>query len=105
MNKIFLTATFALGILISAHAQVPANDDFANAELLSGTIASVTNDNEFATTETGEPTSTGNRTIWYAWTAPASGQLTLTTEGSDSFNQYLTVWMGNSVSALKSVVS
>ena len=68
-------------------------------------MVSVTNNNEFATTENGEPTATGNKSIWYEWTAPASGQLTLTTEGSDNFNQYLTVWIGNSVSTVKSVVS
>jgi hypothetical protein len=90
-------------IAITARAAIP--DNFANAQVLSGVVVSATNNNQNATTETGEPASTGLRTLWYTWTAPASGQATITTAGSDNFTFYLTVWMGNSVSSVQSVVA
>src|ERR1700743_3383516 len=96
--------TFFIAVL-AARAQAPLNDTFAYAEFLSGSTFSVSNNNQFATTENGETSATGLRTLWYTWTAPASGQATITTAGSDNFAIYLTVWMGNSVSTVRSVVS
>jgi len=85
--------------------QIAANDNFANAQVLSGDVVSATNNNQNATLETGEPTATGYFTLWYAWTAPDTGEATINLNGSASFTQVLTVWMGNSVSGLKAVVS
>lgn len=56
----------------------PANDDFANAELLSGWIASTTGDLQNASKESGESTTAGYfATVWYRWVAPASGATTI----------------------------
>src|SRR5689334_10602062 len=65
---------------LSAGASVgPANDDFANAEEL-GSDASgcASGDNTGATLETDEPqvASGDSPSVWYAWTAPADGQVT-----------------------------
>jgi hypothetical protein len=103
MKKIILMQIASFLIAITARAAIP--DNFANAQVLSGVVVSATNNNQNATTETGEPASTGLRTLWYTWTAPASGQATITTAGSDNFTFYLTVWMGNSVSSVQSVVA
>jgi len=49
----------------------PANDDFANAQELTGTSGSVNGTTLGATVETGEPNASEN-TVWYAYTAPSS---------------------------------
>jgi hypothetical protein len=103
MKKFLYAQIVLLLIALTAHAQIPANDNFATAQELSGLVTSATNDNQNATTEIGEPAATGYRSLWYTWTAPASGQLAITTAGSDNFSVNLTVWMGNSVSDVKSV--
>lgn len=70
----------------------PANDDFANAELLSGLGELVSGvDTSGATLETGEPevydtlgeydTSIG-ATVWFGWSPPADGDFTISLEGS-----------------------
>jgi hypothetical protein len=91
------TATFATS----------SNDNFANAQPLSGNSGSVSDNNVGATTEAGEPSIAGVTTgasVWFSWTAPASGQATFDTFGS-SFDTVLGVYTGNSVFALTPVAS
>lgn len=102
MKKIILIPLAMLLMTFAAQATIP--DNFANAQVLSGTVITVSNSNTTATTETGEPAATGSQTLWYAWTAPATGEATINLNGSASFTQVLTVWMGNSVSSLTAVV-
>ncbi len=86
---------------------VPPNDAFANAIPLAGTNFSVTGSNVGATKEPGEPDHTGNpggHSVWWSWTAPQDGTMTLDTSGS-SFDTMLAVYKGSSVSALTSLVS
>ncbi len=54
---------------------VPRNDDFADARRVSGTFVSAPNVITAATLEPGEPDISGHGwgTIWWTWTAPASG--------------------------------
>ncbi len=64
----------------------PANDNFANAQVLSGRQGSTTVDNTGATAEPNEPSHAGfaaTNSIWFRWTAPTSGEITLDTIGSD----------------------
>src|SRR5437588_11088673 len=85
----------------------PTNDKFATAQMLSGTSGSATGSNVGATKETGEPTHAGNlggASVWYSWTAPSTGTLTLNTTGSN-FNTLLAVYTGSIVSGLTPVVS
>jgi hypothetical protein len=85
----------------------PANDNFANGQTLPGNCGQVTGSNLNATKEPGEPNHAGNAggaSVWYIWTAPATGSATFTTEGS-SFDTELAVYTGNDVSNLTLVAS
>lgn len=66
--------------LVFTHA--PPNDDFDHAILLSGARTSVVVNNSGATMQPGEPEpadNTGGSSVWYKWTAMASGRVTLST--------------------------
>lgn len=80
-----------------------ANDAFADAVPLNGTVAAVTGSNVGATRETGEPwhhgsTQTGGRSVWWQWTAPADGVVEIRTIGSN-FDTLLGLYTGASVSS------
>jgi uncharacterized delta-60 repeat protein len=112
-NKFFVPGwrgVIGLGVLAlaalgagTALAQ-PANDNFANATDLSffGAAGTYFDINTGATRETGEPFITGDpggSSVWYAWTAPSNGVVSLDTIGSD-FDTLLGVYVGNNVSNL-----
>ena len=68
-----------LGLLFTP---APANDDFENRVKLSGSRLSTAASNAGATKQSGEPNHLGNpggSSVWYSWTAPASGRVTLST--------------------------
>ena len=86
---LLLIAAFAACLGIAGFAGSPAlaaspsNDDIANAEVLSGTSTSVGGTLVDATFEASEPTyGTSNGSVWYRWTAPASGQVTVGVSGA-----------------------
>jgi hypothetical protein len=98
----------AIGILVafpvSADGASPSNDDFANArDLGSGPTASASGTNRWATAEAGEPDHYPGipaiRSVWYRWTAPASGPVGVDTCGSD-FDTILAVYRGSAVNVL-----
>ena len=100
------------GWMINAAQAQPANDNFTNAQSISGTLGSVSGSNVGATVELNEPifiipddnpygVNIG-ATIWYVWRAPASGNVTFNTSGS-SFDTVLAVYSGNSVGSLTMV--
>lgn len=71
----------------------PHNDDFENAEILSGsytTSVGYTDDSTAGTNDYFGSSFSENRSIWWAWTAPASGKVTMSTDGS-SFRTFLAV--------------
>lgn len=78
----------------------PANDDFANAEVLTGSSGTVTGNSAEATREAGEPAiigefnGIGQRSIWYSWTAPPVATATFTTLGS-AFDTLMGVYTGS----------
>lgn len=85
----------------------PANDNFVSAQAITGCSGSVTGTNVGATRESGEPNHSpdnggGNRSVWYAWQAPASTNVTFTTAGS-GFDTVLGVYIGNSVGSLSPI--
>jgi hypothetical protein len=85
----------------------PTNDNFANAEVISGTNAAIVRVNAGATKEVGEPSHAGNAggaSVWFQWTAPFSGSVEWSTAES-SFNTLLTAYEGSSVSNLTSVAA
>jgi hypothetical protein len=81
--------TFITNILAGGDVQLglqfspaPPNDDFVNRVTLSGSRISTNASNAGATKELGEPDHSGNpggSSVWFSWTAPASGRVTLST--------------------------
>ena len=58
----------------------PSNDSFSTEESLTGRHLVVRGSTAAATVEAGEPwasSQTANRSVWYRWTAPANGDVTL----------------------------
>jgi type VII secretion-associated serine protease mycosin len=82
----------------------PPNDNFADAQTISGTSGTVTGSTARAGSEPGEPRWDGlsGASAWYRWTAPASGTLTLDTVESD-FDTELGIFVGDSVSSVSEV--
>ncbi|MDL2337717.1 MAG: IPTL-CTERM sorting domain-containing protein [Pseudomonadota bacterium] len=87
-----------------AAAARPTNDDFATAIAVTGHSGTTLGGNRLATLESGEPLPVGvvGQTVWWQWTAPASGQMSLDTLGS-SFDTRLDVYTGNSVGTLAQI--
>lgn len=98
--------------LLQALADVPANNNFAAAIALSnanntGNISSISSSSILATKEAGEPDhagNTGGQSVWWKWTAPASGQLNIDTQGSN-YDTLLAVYTGTAVDALNNLTS
>jgi hypothetical protein len=84
--------------------QPPANDDFADALPISGSIGRITGDSRVASSEPGEPTHAGflGASIWYQWVAPGSGRTLIDTSGS-AFDTVLSVYTGRSLDTLELV--
>ncbi len=83
------------------------NDQLADAQGLVGASGSFSGNNEFASKEPGEPSHAGNaggRSVWYRWTAPASGLWTFDTTGSD-FDTLLGIYTGTGINTLKQEAS
>lgn len=93
----------ATGVTFLQWAFQPAtNDDFINAETISGTNGTVTACNAFALAEDGEPNHAGNaggHSIWYRWEAPATGLGAIDLEGS-SFDTLLAVYRDDATTLL-----
>jgi hypothetical protein len=86
----------------------PANDNFANAQALTGCSGSATGTNVGATKQFGEPNnpvSTGStKSVWYQWQAPATNTVTIDTIGS-GFDTIIGVYTGSSLNGLSIVAS
>lgn len=84
----------------------PFHDDFATRARLVGNVVKARSSTFNATTESGEPAHAGrlSRSLWFSWTAPANGIVSMDTRGSEGDTQ-LAVYTGDSVSALNLVVS
>jgi hypothetical protein len=76
----------------------PANDNFANAQVITGGSGSVAGTNVNATTEAGEPGS-GGASVWYVYSVTSGGVLQIDTCGS-SFTPLVTAYTGSSLTAL-----
>jgi hypothetical protein len=81
----------------------PANDDFVDAILVSGSPTSWTGSNVDASAEPGEPSLLQDRTsVWVRWTATATGVARFADCGSD-FDGVLGVYQGATVDALTTI--
>lgn len=92
--------TLANGSLVAASL----SDQFAARSVLDGASASFDGANGAATAEIGEPNHGGTRrrTLWGAWKAPGTGNVTVDTLGS-SYNTVLAVYVGQRLDGLKMV--
>lgn len=109
-----LVAANGIGFAVSTPATLSFNlpvlagrDNFAARITLPGAAGDITANNLNATREDGEPQHAGQRggrSVWYSWTAPDTGILTVSTRGS-SFDTLLAIYGGTSVSNLTEVVS
>jgi Ca2+-binding RTX toxin-like protein len=86
----------------------PGNDDFAVAQALTGASGTVAGSNANADKQPDEPDHDGfaaaNSSVWYQWTAPATGSMTIDTFGS-TFDTVLAVYTGTAVDDLAPVAS
>jgi hypothetical protein len=79
----------------------PPNDNFANAQVITGCSGTVNGTNIGATNEPNEPNHSpdnggGHRSVWYQWQATISGQATITTVGS-GFDTVMGVYEGTTL--------
>jgi hypothetical protein len=89
-----------------SYVGLPPNDNFANRTVISGTSVNATGDTSGATVEPGEQLG-GNSigySIWWSWTAPATGYATIDASGS-AVRTVLGVSTGNTVSNLTIVAT
>lgn len=89
------------------------NDSIASNTMLLGrttqtiTTANAITSTQFASKESGEPNHAGNiggKSVWFEWTAPETGIISINTHGS-SFDTLLAVYTGVSIGALTEVAS
>jgi hypothetical protein len=101
-------AVAALGGAVSSAAAdgAPPNDNVADAQEIGGPAGSVAGTTALATTEPNERTHDGSVTpndnghsIWFRWTAPATGTVYFTTAGS-SYDAPWGVYTGTSIADL-----
>ena len=96
-------------VLLALPAAALAFDAFPG-ETISGN-GSIVRSNVGATSQAGEPiASAPGNTMWYTWTAPASGRLTVgtcnqTAGPTTTFDTWVRVFTGNAVNALTSLSS
>jgi hypothetical protein len=85
-------------------ASVPDNDRFAASHVISGTSGTLTQSFEGAAREVDEPslTDTGNQTLWYRWTAPAGGRLSVDTRGTN-LDSSVGIFTGTTLASLTRV--
>ncbi len=107
-----LTATNSLGSVTTTAVMLTVTlpdgaDNFDGRASLGGSNAAVTVTNSAASKETGEPNhagSAGGKSVWWMWTAPQTGHVTIDTIGSN-FDTRLAVYTGGAVSSLTLVAS
>ncbi|HEX4086045.1 MAG TPA: hypothetical protein VHY22_14110, partial [Chthoniobacteraceae bacterium] len=80
----------------------PSNDDFENARNIYGNALYVIGYNGSATTELGEPESSGSDTLWYRWTAQATGTAAISTLYS-TFDDQVAIYTGTAINQLSQV--
>jgi Tol biopolymer transport system component len=80
----------------------PVNDNFAQATTLAGNAGTIAGTNVGATVEPGEPAhlnSPRTASIWYKFTAPSNGVLSVDTFGT-TFDTVLALYRGNTLGSL-----
>src|SRR5580765_7087216 len=95
-------------IFLNIRTAPPANDRFDQRAALTGTNVTVTVSNDGAMLEPGEPAHTPAQdfpprsSVWWTWTAPFDGMVTVDTRGS-SFDTFLAIYAGSTLETLSPV--
>jgi hypothetical protein len=116
--KVAVDATRGAGGLFSLQTEgVPANDDFAAAQVLNGEPMVATGTTRFATKQPGEPDHAGDpggHSVWYSWTPTIGGPVNLVAcpgydEGplrsAGDLDGLVAVYTGESLTGLSEVAS
>jgi hypothetical protein len=95
----------ALSVSVTQGSDSLFPDDFANRYTLSGTSGAVEVNNASATQEAGEPShhfGYGAYSLWFSFTAPANGQLTLSVDSlaEGDTEEYISIFSGTQLAAL-----
>jgi hypothetical protein len=105
-----LLAALALVCTTGAFAQTPANDDFANRTVLSGSSISFGGSLAGATLETGDTNNafywigTGaSGSVWWTWTAPESTTAVIWFTGPSSGTNRLAIYSGTNFGGLTAI--
>ena len=102
MKKLMVLTMAAFAATMPLMA-TPSNDNFANASEISGTQGTLNASNVGATSEGDEDTLHGSEaSLWFKWTAPTNGNMTIDTFGSD-FDTMLGVYTGTGIGNLVEV--
>jgi len=95
-------------IAINYHEPIKQkNDDFASRIVLRGAHPIAKAANTAASREVDEPNHagvTGGASLWWSWTAPKSGTVTISTSGS-TFDTLLGVYTGDELATLKHIAA
>ncbi len=110
--KLMALALCGLATTSAWGAAAPANDNFANASIISASNApapagTISGNSVGATKEPTEPAHAGNQggaSVWYSWYAPFTGSVTFNTESS-GFDTLLAAYTGQTVGALTPVAA
>jgi chitodextrinase len=78
----------------------PPNDDFATRIAFTGSFVTVTGTTANATFEAGESSSVLHGSAWWAWTAPESGDFTLTVTSEPGYWPSMAVFTGSTLATL-----
>ena len=95
------------GLTLLDLGAIPSNDNFDGAETIAGRSVLINGTNVQSTLEPGEPQirgRIGGKSLWYRWTAPATGRFQLGLQ-SDGFDPLLAVYTGPTLNALTLVAS
>lgn len=92
------------GFVFNVKYAPPVNDNFAARTAITGLTGQAAGVTVAATSEPGEPSHAGlapANSVWWSWTAPAAGQVTVDTSGS-AVGTVLAAYTGASVGGLTS---
>ena len=102
MKKMMVLMVAAFAAMMPLMA-TPGNDNFADASEITGTQGTLNASNDEATREGGEASLHGSTaSLWFKWTAPTNGIMTIDTFGSD-FDTMLGVYTGTGIADLVEV--
>jgi hypothetical protein len=97
----------AIATLVVSGPALPFADNLSARGVITGSSGSGSGNNQSATSEFAEPNHAGKpggKSLWLAWTAPATGIATFHTRGS-GFDTLLAVYTGSNYSSLANLAS